>query len=259
MAAFPPDWQIYDNDQFSSFTIPATADAGLGAALCIQIRPDGRATEHFKVVLFGGEFIQAAFPATILFNLPEAAGASFFFQCAPVDAAPRVDMTSTGWQDVEDMMRQRTLLVLDAKGDIVEAGSLHSRMTSNCAKKAAVGASIRWAVAVADGGKLELQLQGLPLPAKFLNSEVPYRKDNVHVIILASIPLNADLFDGVYHAGPVPLLFSSHKEETLASLLANPGLAHAGKTVEYDTRASSFLIAVKLSYHTPTVTSKSCS
>ena len=81
---------------------------------------------------------------------------------------------------------------------------------------------------VADGGKLELQLQGLPLPAKFLTSEVPYRGDNVHVIVLASIPLNADLFDGQTHSGPVPLLFSSHKEETLASLLANPQLAHAG-------------------------------
>ena len=75
---------------------------------------------------------------------------------------------------------------------------------------------------MADGGKLELQLQGLPLPARFLTSEVPYRGDNVHVIVLASIPLNADLFDGQLHAGPVPLLFSSHKEETLASLLANP-------------------------------------
>ena len=85
-------------------------------------------------------------------------------------------------------------------------------------------------MAVADGGKLELQLQGLPLPAKFLTSEVPYRGNNVHVIVLASIPLNADLFDGQMHAGPVPLLFSSHKEETLASLLANPQLAHAGTT-----------------------------
>ena len=86
-------------------------------------------------------------------------------------------------------------------------------------------------MAVADGGKLELQLQGLPLPARFLTSEVPYRGDNVHVIVLASIPLNADLFDGQLHAGPVPLLFSSHKEETLASLLANPQLAHAGRTL----------------------------
>ena len=228
MAAFPPDWQIYDNDQFATFTIPATADAGLGAALCIQIRPDGRATEHFKVTLFGGELIQAAFPATALFNLPEAAGLSLFFQCAPVEAAPRVDMTTTAWRDVHDMMRQRIVLILDVKGDLVDGDALRSRMASDCAKKTAIGASIRWAVAVADGGKLELQLQGLPLPAKFLTSEVPYRGDNVHVIVLASIPLNADLFDGQTHSGPVPLLFSSHKEETLASLLANPQLAHAG-------------------------------
>ena len=57
MAAFPPDWQIYDNNQFATFAIPAAADAGLGAVLCVQIRPDGRATEHFKIVLFGGELI----------------------------------------------------------------------------------------------------------------------------------------------------------------------------------------------------------
>ena len=45
------------NNQFATFAIPAAADAGLGAVLCVQIRPDGRATEHFKIVLFGGELI----------------------------------------------------------------------------------------------------------------------------------------------------------------------------------------------------------
>ena len=137
MAAFPPDWQIYDNDQFATFTIPATADAGLGAALCIQIRPDGRATEHFKVTLFGRELIQAAFPATALFNLPEAAGLSLFFQCAPVEAAPRVDMTTTAWRDVHDMMRQCIVLILDVKGNLVDGDDLRSRIASDCIKKTA--------------------------------------------------------------------------------------------------------------------------
>jgi hypothetical protein len=110
----------------------------------------------------------------------------------------------------------------------IDTSVLLPHLNSACNKKSAIGGSIRWAVAVADGGKLELQLQGLPLPAGMLASEPLMRADNVATIVLASHPLNADLFDGGSHAGPVPVLFAADKDMALVSLLANPDVAFEG-------------------------------
>jgi hypothetical protein len=98
-------------------------------------------------------------------------------------------------------------------------------LSSACPKKSAIGGSIRWAVAVADGGKLELQLQGLPLQANLLTRKPLKHADIATTMVLASHPLNADLFDGASHAGPVLVLFAAHKDMVLASLIANPDAA----------------------------------
>jgi hypothetical protein len=71
-------------------------------------------------------------------------------------------------------------------------------------------------------------LQGLLLPARFLSGDVLLRADNVATVLLASVPLRADLFDGTTHAGPVPLLFASKKEEALECISKHPETMHEG-------------------------------
>jgi hypothetical protein len=75
-------------------------------------------------------------------------------------------------------------------------------------------------------GELELQLQGLPIPAKFLTCEPLFKADNTATVLLASQPLNADLFDGVSVSGPVPLFFAADKDCALAALSTNIASTH---------------------------------
>ena len=76
------------------------------------------------------------------------------------------------------------------------------------------GASIRWAVAAASSGGIELQLQSLPLPASLVNAKPLLLQDNIAVNVVKSWPMVADVFDGLNGlSGPVPTLFGEEPEE----------------------------------------------
>jgi hypothetical protein len=87
--------------------------------------------------------------------------------------------------------------------------------------------SWRWAVAAnVDGDKLLLQLQALPVSGEHIKGDPAFSADNLAVVVLASFPLEVDMFDGDLAAGPVPLFFSSKPEETLAKISSRPSAAH---------------------------------
>jgi hypothetical protein len=84
------------------------------------------------------------------------------------------------------------------------------------------GISIRWMLAVADGGAaLELQLQALPCGLAMVQTHPLLRQDNVATIVLMRQPVNCPSFDGIRIAGPVPVLFSAEPAETMAALKNN--------------------------------------
>jgi hypothetical protein len=233
MAAFPADWQIYDSDDFHTFGIPQEeANTDLGTMLCVQLRGDGRAADHYRIIIFGSGLIATTFSLATLFQLPNADSYQLLLECSAACLEPRLNMTTSAWTDVEEMLRSNTITLLDAAGAPVDNTELLAQLSSSCPKKQAVGASLRWAVAVADGGKLELQLQGLPLPAKFLTAEPILKSDNIPTIRIGAWPLHADLFDGTTHAGPVPTFFATDKAAALAAISANIAEAYEG---DYDT------------------------
>jgi hypothetical protein len=89
------------------------------------------------------------------------------------------------------------------------------------------GLSWRWGIAASvDGDKLLLQLQALPVSGEHIKGDPAFAADNLAVVILASFPLEVDMFDGDLAAGPVPLFFSSKPEETLAKVTGRPQAAH---------------------------------
>jgi hypothetical protein len=77
-----------------------------------------------------------------------------------------------------------------------------------------------------DGDKLLLQLQALPVTGEHIKGDPAFTADNLAVVILASFPLEVDMFDGDLAAGPVPQFFSSKPEETLAKISGKPQAAH---------------------------------
>jgi hypothetical protein len=226
MTAFPADWQIYDAEDFLTFTVANEADVDLGVLLLVQVRADGRAADHFRVVVFGSSVITTIFPVSALLGIPQAKGLQIMSEWRPAECSPRLDMASTQWTDIEEQLRAKQVALLDANNVAIDEAALTAHLNSACAKKSAIGASFRWAVA--DGGKMELQLQGLPLPAKFLTNEPLLRADNTATVLLASHPLNADLFDGCSHAGLVPIFFASDKGAALASITANTATTFEG-------------------------------
>jgi hypothetical protein len=81
MAKFPPDWQLYDDQEFLGFSVEPEPDVGPGTALCLQVRSDGRAVGHFRIVNFGSSLLTAEFEASLLLQFPAAFGMKLVLKC----------------------------------------------------------------------------------------------------------------------------------------------------------------------------------
>lgn len=207
MASFPPEWSVFSDHLFLNYSVEGSADSGIGAIVLLQMREDGRARDNFRVQLFGNVLLTSRITATDILAIPELGNIALRYGCYPADAAPRLNMTTSAWLDVEDLIRAGNITPLDADDNEVDTAAVLAHLNSAAVRKNAVGASIRWAVGVDPGNKLQLMLQALPIPAKFLTSDALTRADNVPVVCISKIPLSADLFDESHMPGRYRLYF----------------------------------------------------
>ncbi len=70
------------------------------------------------------------------------------------------------------------------------------------------GASVRWAVGIDQEKAPQLEFQGLPAAAANIQKKF-FSSDNSVSVLHGAFPLNADLFDGVFATGLVPIFFST--------------------------------------------------
>jgi hypothetical protein len=70
------------------------------------------------------------------------------------------------------------------------------------------GASVRWAVGIDQDKNPCLEFQGLPIAAASIQKKF-FSSDNSVSVLHGAFQLNADMFDGVFASGLVPIFFSS--------------------------------------------------
>ena len=90
------------------------------------------------------------------------------------------------------MLREKYELFTNKDGEAVENDTVLRFLASTEEETAIRGASVRRADAVSAAGKLQLQLQSLPSPARFLNS-AQFNGDNSVSVLLGAYNLHADL------------------------------------------------------------------
>jgi len=225
MAVFPTEYQFLSNDDFMGYNLTTTEDVGLGMVACVQVRPHGTVEDHFKVCVFGPS-ISFIIPASRFIDWPEATGVCFKYQAMAEDLCPHMDATTSSWLDVADLIREGVLVLVDSEQKEITAKVFRDKLLGPSSEKHSPGIAFRWAVAVNEGQKMELHIQAMPCPASRLQ-KLQLTGDNVTTVLIGTFPLNADLFDGVSHAGPVPVFFTNDTNAARASLAANPANTHA--------------------------------
>jgi hypothetical protein len=85
------------------------------------------------------------------------------------------------------------------------------------------GSSYRWAVAVAESGDLQLELQVIPLPLSQVTAKPQLLEDSAAVHVAKAWPITATYFNGsVGLRGPVPVLFAEQPEELRSRISRDP-------------------------------------
>jgi hypothetical protein len=236
MALFPPDWQIFPEAEYATFNRAPTEDGGTGMHLLVPVTADGRASGPFRINIFGDASFSVRFPlARIMHCLPESLEqAQAELIATREDITPPANMTTTVWEDAEDKYKKRTLLLTMPNGAAFPEADFLRYIQSPTSDKSCLGASLRWAVAGAlTASRMQIELQSLPTQARFL-TKPNLKADNSVSVLVQTFDLNADLFDGPSHAGPVPLLFSPDTTATAAALSANPYIIHGDLVVIND-------------------------
>jgi|688.fasta_scaffold336490_1 hypothetical protein len=82
-------------------------------------------------------------------------------------------------------------------------------------------ASVRWAVGMDQEKNPQLEFQGLPAAAANLQKKF-FSSDNSVSVLHGVFQLSADMFDGVFASGIVPIFFSSTPTHTRNYLQQNP-------------------------------------
>jgi hypothetical protein len=67
----------------------------------------------------------------------------------------------------------------------------------------------------------QFEIQGLPTPAANIQKKF-FSGDNAVSVLLGAFPLNADLFDGTFASGFVPIFFSANPAAAQTHLNNNP-------------------------------------
>ncbi len=113
---FPPsEWFVFPSVDFD--TSAARNPGELGVELMLQVRPNGRAVDHWRLALGGSRIIEVEFALSSV--VPASAGLppwKLTWQTWPHEVLIRRNMTSSGWLDLLELLEAHEILVADETG-----------------------------------------------------------------------------------------------------------------------------------------------
>jgi len=169
---FPPTgWEIFGAEDFETAAPRVAGDAVM--ELMAQIRPNGRVMDHWRVAIGGAKILEADFRLASICKSSVVSPYKLRFQTWPKDIRIRRNMTSTTWTDgLETLARRRREFAVTAKDDPdtdrTEELLAAIEKETEMAKKSF---SFRYAVAIGEDKRLNLELQGLPGSVATLTSK----------------------------------------------------------------------------------------
>lgn len=229
MAAFPTQWDIHDDADFATFNQEDQSNAPMGLATLMRLDLEGRSIGVYKACIFGGGIIDLNLRVNQLLQAPPADIADLTVRLSVrADRANiALNATTSAWRDLLLLLRSNAVIVLDQGGAIVSAAPIIRYLEAHASNAnveiSREGSSIRWAVAVNNEGNIQLELQCLPIQARYLTKEA-LKRDNCVSVLLGTFPLNVDMFMGKNPGGPVPIFFAEDRDRAHAQITANPEL-----------------------------------
>jgi hypothetical protein len=165
---YPPAWQIFDMELFSS-ALPRAAGE-LTGELLVQARPNGRMLDHFRVTLGGSRILDISFPLANILALPGAAGWRLKMQTWPRDIALRRNMMSSEWVSLDSIIASKDGVIYNAEDVVVPHADVLEKI-----QEAEVSAAVRYAVVIGGDQGLQLMMQGMPASAESLMGKPAFR------------------------------------------------------------------------------------
>lgn len=221
MSFYPPEeWEIRPDDEFMGYVAIETTRP-VSAEILLQLNRAGNADANFRCTLNGTDLLKLEISAAAILPLDVANGYKLSLQRRPRDIIININSTCSNWWDLQASIADKTILVTKANGG-ADDHNLFLRNLHQEAARGAVGAALRWAVAVSPSNTLELQLQSLPLPEPFISTKPLLTADNVAVVVVKKWPISCPTFSGEKLWGPVPVIFSEQPEELRSVLDLDP-------------------------------------
>ncbi len=165
---FPAEWAVFQADEFDTAAPRSHGKAVM--ELMIQARPNRRLLDHFRIATGGSEILEARFQLTDIISNAELDGVTAQFQFRGRDANLHRNMTTSEWLDMYGLIKSNELKLETAGGELIKAEKVLSilDMMTGARLKSAV---IRTCTTVGLDGKMELELQALPLPLAMVNGK----------------------------------------------------------------------------------------
>ena len=164
------EWDIFESQEFNLAAPRGTGEAVL--ELMMQLRPNGRIQDHFRVALAGNKLMSAAIGFGVILPTKELHKVQIALDFWVKDIVIRRNMATSEWTDLYEGITQNQIRVEDRQGTAVSADDRAAILTIlEESETYTKSASLRYAVVVGPDSRMWLELQGLPGTAKMLNSK----------------------------------------------------------------------------------------
>ena len=163
------EWDIFEASDFETAAPRSTGSAVM--ELMMQLRPNGRIQDHFRVALGGSSLCQATIGFGRLLPTVDLQRVQIVYEFWAKDLTIRRNMSTSEWIDVYDGIRENRLQLTDRAGaqlsdeDRAAIVTILEKSENNLKS-----ASFRFAVVVGPDERMRLEMQGMPGAASLLNS-----------------------------------------------------------------------------------------
>jgi hypothetical protein len=167
---FPPTgWEIFEAKLFESAAPRIAGD--LVMDMMVQVRPNGRCLDHWRIGIGGSKILEADFRLTDICRSTRVSPFKLKFQSWPRDVKLRRNMTTSKWYDGMAMIAQREAAIYkqaEEQPSSVEDFLAVMEGEEDISKKAF---AVRFGIGIAADKSLNLEMQGLPASEDTLTSK----------------------------------------------------------------------------------------
>lgn len=232
MSSFPPaKWQVRHLKDMELYEPVPPEKSKLYMEALLAARPASGHEGSYRLALSGQGQLSVEFKLSLVWNDEELNKLTVVADL-PSGSVVKLQKNSNAsrWTDVEELVKEQEVDVVDENGDDAADKFLAAwdRIKKVHPLGDGLGLSWRWALTTKeDCTGMELWVQALPLNLNYIKNRSEYRQDDTPAIVVASFPVDFEVFESEAAAGPVPVFFSEDPESTSKYLKDSPEFALA--------------------------------